>query len=99
MATVLYARVSTADQTLDHQRTQAEAAGFKFDRLIADHGVSGVTTRLADRPEGRRLFDILRAGDTLVVRWVDRLGRNYGDVCDTIREFLGRTLRLSPGAA
>ena len=27
--TVLYARVSTTDQTLDHQRTQAEAAGFK----------------------------------------------------------------------
>jgi DNA invertase Pin-like site-specific DNA recombinase len=26
----------------------------------------------------------------LVVRWVDRLGRNYSDVCDTIREFLRR---------
>jgi putative DNA-invertase from lambdoid prophage Rac len=90
MATVLYARVSSVDQTLEHQRTQAEAAGFKLDRVIADHGVSGVSTRLAERPEGRRLFDILRAGDTLVVRWVDRLGRNYGDVCDTIREFLGR---------
>ena len=90
MATVLYARVSTADQTLDHQRTQAEAAGFKLDRVISDHGVSGVSTRLADRPEGRRLFDILRAGATLVVRWVDRLGRNYGDVCDSIRQFLSR---------
>jgi len=90
MATVLYARVSTADQTLDHQRTQAEAAGFKLDRVVADNGVSGVSTRLADRPEGRRLFDILRAGDTLVVRWVDRLGRNYGDVCDSIRQFLSR---------
>ncbi len=90
MATVLYARVSTADQTLDHQRTQAEAAGFKLDRVISDHGVSGVSTRLAERPEGRRLFDILRAGDTLVVRWVDRLGRNYGDVCDSIRQFLSR---------
>ena len=90
MATVLYARVSTADQTLDHQRTQAEAAGFKLDRVITDHGVSGVSTHLADRPEGRRLFDILRAGDTLVVRWVDRLGRNYGDVCDSIRQFLSR---------
>jgi DNA invertase Pin-like site-specific DNA recombinase len=42
------------------------------------------------RPEGKRLFDILRSGDTLVVRWVDRLGRNYSDVCDTIREFMRR---------
>jgi DNA invertase Pin-like site-specific DNA recombinase len=45
---------------------------------------------MADRPEGRRLFDILRAGDTLVVRWVDRLGRNYQDVTGTIREFISR---------
>jgi putative DNA-invertase from lambdoid prophage Rac len=33
---------------------------------------------------------LLRTGDTLVVRWVDRLGRNYQDICDTIREFMRR---------
>lgn len=88
--TVLYARVSTSDQTIDHQRTQAEAAGFKIDDVIADHGVSGVSTRLAERPEGKRLFDKLRRGDVLVVRWVDRLGRNYQDVTDTIRDFMRR---------
>lgn len=86
--TVLYARVSTADQTLAHQHTQAEAAGFKIDTVIADEGVSGISTTLAERPQGRRLHDILRAGDTLVVRWVDRLGRNYRDVTDTIRQFM-----------
>jgi DNA invertase Pin-like site-specific DNA recombinase len=90
VSTVLYARVSTADQTLAHQRTQAEQAGFAIDLEVADHGVSGVSTRLRDRPEGRRLFDLLREGDTLVVRWVDRLGRNYADVTDTIREFMRR---------
>jgi putative DNA-invertase from lambdoid prophage Rac len=52
--------------------------------------VSGLSTRLTERPEGRRLYDKLRAGDTLVVRWVDRLGRNYEDVCDTIRHFMRR---------
>ncbi|NVK36165.1 MAG: recombinase family protein [Rhodobacteraceae bacterium] len=86
--TILYARVSTIDQTLDHQRTQAEGAGFVIDEVIADHGVSGVSTKLADRPEGKRLFDKLRHGDTLVIRWVDRLGRNYEDVKDTIRHFM-----------
>jgi putative DNA-invertase from lambdoid prophage Rac len=90
MKTILYARVSTVDQTLDHQETQAKAADFRIDSVIADYGVSGVSTKLAERPQGRRLFDILRSGDTLVVRWVDRLGRNYLDVCDTIREFLRR---------
>jgi putative DNA-invertase from lambdoid prophage Rac len=90
MTTILYARVSTSNQTTTHQKTQAEAAGFKIDRVVADEGVSGVSTRLSERTEGRRLYDILRGGDTLVVRWVDRLGRNYQDVCDTIREFMRR---------
>jgi putative DNA-invertase from lambdoid prophage Rac len=89
MSTILYARVSTAEQTLAHQRAQAEGAGFAIDEVIADE-ISGVTTRLVERPQGRRLFDLLRAGDTLVVRWVDRLGRDYEDVCDTIREFMRR---------
>jgi putative DNA-invertase from lambdoid prophage Rac len=90
MKTILYARVSTADQTIEHQETQARAAGFTIDVVVSDHGVSGVSTTLAERTQGKRLFDMLRAGDTLVVRWVDRLGRNYADVTDTIREFMRR---------
>lgn len=90
MTTILYARVSTTEQTLDHHKSQAEAAGFVIEEVVADHGTSGVTTTLREREEGRRLFDMLRRGDTLVVRWVDRLGRNYQDVTDTIREFMRR---------
>jgi putative DNA-invertase from lambdoid prophage Rac len=90
LATILYCRVSTADQDVTIQRTQAEAAGFRFDAVVVDAGVSGVHTRLAERPEGRRLYDILRSGDELVVRWVDRLGRNYQDVTAAIREFMSR---------
>jgi putative DNA-invertase from lambdoid prophage Rac len=94
MKTVLYCRVSTLDQTLEHQRSQAVQAGFKPDLVLADYGVSGVSTRLRERPEGRRLFDVLREGDTLVVRWIDRLGRNYQDVTDTVREFIRRQIRV-----
>ncbi|QQO21816.1 recombinase family protein [Bradyrhizobium diazoefficiens] len=90
MATIFYARVSTSDQTIEHQAQQAKAAGFEIDEVLSDDGVSGVSTKLAERPQGRRLFDKLRKGDTLVVRWVDRLGRNYIDVVDTIREFMRR---------
>lgn len=90
MTTILYSRVSTVDQTLSLQEKAARAAGFEIDLVVADLGSSGVSTKLAERPEGRRLFDLLRAGDVLVVRWVDRLGRNYGDVTDTIREFMRR---------
>lgn len=86
--TIFYARVSTAEQNSSHQVAQAEAAGFTFDKVVIDHGVSGVAVPLAERPEGKRLFDMLHRGDTLVVRWVDRLGRNYQDVTDTIRHFM-----------
>ncbi|MDX8432849.1 recombinase family protein [Mesorhizobium abyssinicae] len=90
MTTILYARVSTADQTLAHQEEQARKHGFEIDHVIADQGVSGITTELKNRPEGKRLYDMLRRDDVLVVRWVDRLGRNYQDVSDTIREFMRR---------
>jgi len=60
MATIFYARVSTVEQNLEHQQAQAAAAGFRIDRVIADHGVSGVSTLFAERPNGKRLFDMLR---------------------------------------
>ena len=86
----LYARVSTTDQTIAHQRAQAEAAGYVFDEVIEDPGVSGVTTRFKDRKGGALLLGKLRRGDVLVVRWVDRLGRSYDDVTETIRTLMQR---------
>lgn len=94
MANIFYARCSTADQTIAHQEAQARNAGFHIDEVVVDHGVSGVSTRLAERPEGKRLYDLLRKGDVLVVRWVDRLGRNYQDVSDTIREFIRKGVTI-----
>src|SRR6266478_3273484 len=88
----LYARVSTSDQTAAHQLEQARAAGFEIDNdsVIKDEGVSGVSTRFGERDGGKRLLDKLRAGDVLVVRWLDRLGRNYEDVVDTIQALMRR---------
>ena len=92
--TVLYVRTSTSEQTIEHQLSQAKQAGFTFDDVIEDEGVSGVSTALAERPNGKRLFDLLRDGDTLVVRWVDRLGRNYDDIQKNIRLFLDRGVTI-----
>jgi putative DNA-invertase from lambdoid prophage Rac len=36
----------------------------------------------------QRLLDKLRPGDVLVVRWLDRLGRNYDDVRDTVQALM-----------
>jgi len=92
--TVLYVRTSTSEQTIEHQLSQAKQAGFTFDDVIEDEGVSGVSTPLAERPNGKRLFDLLRDGDTLVIRWVDRLGRNYDDIQKNIRLFLDRGVTI-----
>lgn len=90
MHTLLYARVSTSDQNAAIQEAQARATGFTLDEVVSDEGVSGVSTRFAERAGGARLLDKLRRGDVLVVRWVDRLGRNYEDVTDTIRTLMQR---------
>ena len=48
--TVLYVRTSTSEQTIEHQLSRAKQAGFTFDDVIEDEGVSGVSTLLAERP-------------------------------------------------
>lgn len=94
---VLYMRVSTAEQTSEHQLAQAREAGFDIEDqdVITDHGVSGVSTRLKERDQGRRLYDLLQPGDTLLVRWVDRLGRDYEDVKEVIETFNKRGVAVS----
>ncbi len=69
-----YARVSTYDQNLDLQRDALEAAGCE--RVIVDK-MSGAASA---RPGLAQLKDILRAGDTLVVWRLDRLGRSLKEV-------------------
>jgi putative DNA-invertase from lambdoid prophage Rac len=80
--------MSDANRTIEHKRTHCRSSRFKIDEVIADHGVSGVTTKLADRPDGRRLLDKMRAGDQVICRWVDRLGKNYDDATSTIRHLM-----------
>ncbi|OCB03740.1 transposon DNA-invertase [Acidithiobacillus ferrivorans] len=65
-----YARVSTDDQNLDLQRDALQAAGCE--RIFEDM-VSGAK---ADRTGMTELLTGLRAGDTVVIWRLDRLGRS-----------------------
>lgn len=69
-----YARVSTHEQSLDSQIDALQQAGCE--RIYCDK-ISGSK---ATRPELDRLRDCLRAGDTLVVWRLDRLGRSLKDL-------------------
>lgn len=80
----VYYRVSTAGQSIEAQRS---AMGTDFDGEFIDEGVSGAVMA-ADRPEFARMLGKLRAGDTVHVYAVDRLGRDALDVQATVRRLI-----------
>jgi site-specific DNA recombinase len=77
--TFLYARVSTTDQTIDHQKTHAEAAGFTEIELLREEGRSGKS--IQGRPVLREALDRLDRGDAgaIFVTRIDRLARSTKD--------------------
>lgn len=79
-----YARVSTVDQDLAPQLDILHARGCE--PVYFEHA-SGKT---ADRPELANAMKALRAGDTLVVWRLDRLGRSLPDLVATINELAQR---------
>lgn len=76
-----YARVSTEDQDLTLQRQALEAAGCE--RIYEDKK-SG---KNLDREGWKKARMDLRAGDTLVVWKLDRLGRNVIDLINLAEQF------------
>jgi putative DNA-invertase from lambdoid prophage Rac len=86
MSRLAYFRVSTADQSIEAQRS---AMRGPFDREFTDEGISGATPA-ADRPGFASLLTYLREGDTVCVYAVDRLGRDALDVQATVRRLLER---------
>lgn len=83
---IAYYRVSTADQSIEAQRT---AMGGPFDQEFRDEGVSGGTLA-ADRPGFAAMLAALRSGDTVHVYAVDRLGRDAIDVQAIVRRLIER---------
>lgn len=73
-----YARVSTHDQLLDAQEDLLRGAGCE--RILTDK-ISGT---VAERPGLNEVKKLLRAGDTLVVWRLDRLGRSLRDLIDWV---------------
>ena len=76
-----YVRVSTKNQNEDRQIIAMREYGIA-EEWIAVEKQSG---RDFDRPVYRELVKKLRAGDTLVIKSVDRLGRNYTEILDEWR--------------
>lgn len=73
-----YARVSTADQNLSRQIEEFFKFGIPDKRIFRDKK-SG---KDFERTAYKRLIAKLRRGDLLVIKSIDRLGRNYRAIID-----------------
>ncbi|MFD3003663.1 recombinase family protein [Pontibacter toksunensis] len=76
-----YARVSTQDQKLE---LQTDALTHHGCEQIYREKKSG---KNKERPELEKMINQLRAGDTVVVWKLDRLGRSLRDLIDLVAEF------------
>ena len=71
-----YVRVSSTDQNEDRQMIALQENGVQSRNIYMDK-MSG---KDFNRPEYKKLVKKLKAGDTLYVLSIDRLGRNYEDI-------------------
>ena len=76
-----YVRVSTKEQNEDRQLLAMQQIGIPAACLFTDKQ-SG---KDFDRPAYRRLLHVLREGDILVVKSIDRLGRDYEEIIEQWR--------------
>lgn len=81
MAIYGYVRVSSREQNAARQLIALEAFGVERSRIYAD-AQSG---RDFERPQYKRMIRRIRAGDILVIKSIDRLGRNYEEMLDQWR--------------
>lgn len=79
--TYAYVRVSSKDQNEARQLSAMEAFSIPPNRVYTDKQ-SG---KDFDRPQYKKLMRKLRAGDTLVIKSIDRLGRNYEEILEQWR--------------
>lgn len=76
-----YVRVSTKEQNLDRQLLAMREFGVPEAQIYQDKQ-SG---KDFERPAYRRLLKKLKPGDTLVIKSIDRLGRNYDEILEQWR--------------
>lgn len=79
-----YMRVSTLEQNMERQRVELLRWGI-IERHIFCDKLSG---KDFNRPQYQKLKRKLREGDVLVVKSIDRLGRNYEDIQEEWREIV-----------
>lgn len=90
-----YGRISTTDgQSSASQHEDAKAHGVGPKDVFIDEGVSGYHVAPLDRPEWAKVELVLRHGGTLIVRWLDRISRNYDELHTTMQRLMQAGVRV-----
>ena len=76
---IAYARVSTEDQNLERQIENLKSFGAE---KIFTEKKSGVAVN--NREQFQKALDFVREGDYFMVEAIDRLGRNYNEIIETV---------------
>ena len=76
-----YVRVSTREQNEQRQMLALKEYGIEKTRIFMDKQ-SG---KDFERPNYKKLIRKLKSGDTLVIKSIDRLGRNYDEILEQWR--------------
>lgn len=76
-----YVRVSTKEQNEARQVIAMREFGVDEQNVI----IEKQSGKDFNRPQYKRLFRKLKAGDTLVIKSIDRLGRNYDEIIEQWR--------------
>lgn len=71
-----YVRVSTKEQNTDRQSDAMDSLGIALDMIFTDHQ-SG---KDFSRPAYKEMMNNLSKGDLLIIKSIDRLGRNYDEI-------------------
>ena len=79
-----YARVSTREQNEARQLLALEEYGIGTGAIYLDKQ-SG---KDFERPEYRRMLEAMKPGDVLVIKSIDRLGRNYDEILEQWRRIV-----------
>lgn len=77
-----YIRISTKDQNPERQWAALEEYGIPRERIYQDQ-ISGGSFL---RPQYGKLMNKLAKGDVLVIKSIDRLGRNYKEILEQWRQ-------------
>lgn len=71
-----YVRVSTKEQNIDRQLNALKPYGIPWKNVYCDYQ-SG---KDFDRPEYKKMLKKMKPGDLLIIKSIDRLGRNYNEI-------------------